>query len=85
MPPTVQIYFEVKVRPDRSRAGICLWRTIGHLVRAINCHERGIPSGRFGQHFQRNWSNSPAHAARLNYAGRFPETGVPAMRARIER
>ena len=53
MPPTVQLFFEMKVRPDRSRAGICLWRTIGHLVRAINCHERGIPSGRFGQHFQR--------------------------------
>ena len=25
------------------------------------------------------------NAARLNYAGRFPESGVPAMRARIER
>src|SRR5258708_755898 len=40
--PTVQIYFEMKKRPDRSRAQICLWDTIGHSIRAINCHE-GIP------------------------------------------
>lgn len=34
-------------RPDRSRAGTYLWDTIGHSIRAINCHE-DFPNGRIG-------------------------------------